>query len=291
MEVAIYIFLVIMFVIGVLVTWHKHKNKSVMEGMVSSASSTDLLAASKKLNHRLEQVQREHDSGTLTTEQYLSKLYNLSDDFDSSMSSSTTSSPSGGAPFQATKKYISGEHGIGIAFNSSTKKFALLSPYHLLNIDPEQIASVEVCVDSETLIITNKASLIGGAALGGILTGGFGAIVMALGAKKKQETNVKAVDLKIMLLGNSDPIRRIPFYGYTDRGSARRALQEAGEWHDLIKTAMEEASRRNVSINKSSQDFYSPSLLTEDLKKLVELHSGGLISSEEFQQAKRKLLR
>ena len=270
----IFVAIIILAFIGGIAAWINESDaKNAMEGLLSNP----LANKSFKMKYKVNESQRLFDAvqaGKVPNLEYAKKYNKI-------WSGTSDEINENNGSFNASKKYISAK--IGIAYSATTKKFAFLTPTSRIIVCPDQFVSVEVCVDSETLINTNKTSLIGGALLGGALTGGVGALVMALGAKKKQQENIKSVELKILLLDYKDSVYTINF---TDTMSPRYAFESAGEWHDLIKVAMEDVSRRK----KNTQNLPSNSIANE-LNQLNKMHLEGLLSLDEFERAKNKLLR
>lgn len=294
MEIIIIIILVIAIIAGILVSIENSKNKQAMEGMVSYKSPADARKESARIATEIAQSYKfeseralaEYEEGKLSAKDYVEKITGLNDKITSAKNPAPDP-----ALFTATKKFISGGKSVGISIDQQRNKVALLSPYSKSIVNASQLISVEICVDSDTLIHTSKTSLIGGAAIGGLLTGGFGAVVMALGAKKKQESKVKSVELKILMSGTSTPIHRISFFDLRDSGSASSALREVSEWHDLLTVMIREAAHgEKAQHGPQATQTARPHSLSDELEKLNALFLEGVISADELQRAKDKLL-
>lgn len=191
--------------------------------------------------------------------------------------------------FVSTDKYLSGSGSSGIAFDKLNRKFAFLTPHRKEIVSYEQIVSSEVCIDSESIIQTDRVGQVGGAALGGFLAGGVGALVMALGAQKKQIEKIRRVELKVLLSGTEKHCEIVRFFGLGEGSSARSAIEEASKWHDLISVAIREAENASKAAPVLKTGFVSASL-ADEIQKLAELKSQGVISGAEFEKAKASII-
>lgn len=193
--------------------------------------------------------------------------------------------------FTADESYLSDESGTGVAFSRWTQQFALITKYDRTIINYADIVSSEVLVDSESIIRTDRLGQIGGAVLGGVLTGGIGALVMAMGASKKQVSNVRRIDLKI-LTASTNPIHQVCFFKKNSWGSTHSAVYDAEKWHDLLTVAIHQAKRELITApTQSSVVIESSRSVADELRKLADLKEQGLLSEAEFNTAKLSLLR
>lgn len=189
--------------------------------------------------------------------------------------------------FKSTDTYLEQYGENGIAVDGINRRFAFLSPQMKTVVSYGQIVQSEVCVDSEIIIKTDRTGQIGGAMLGGMLTGGVGALIGALGAKKKQVKNIRRVELKIIVSGNYKSTYIILF-GSGSGFIAEHAIRDASKWHDLLSVAIKEHSdSMQMASSKQSSQLTS---VADELNKYADLLSRGLISDDEFKQAKAALL-
>lgn len=190
-------------------------------------------------------------------------------------------------PFKATDTYFENMGEKGIAVDKIHRRFAFLNPRGRDVVNYGQIVRSEVCVDSEILIKTDRLGQVGGAMLGGMLTGGVGALIGALGAKKKQVKNIKRVELKIIVSGSTTPTYTIVF-GSVRGFDANQAIANASKWHDLLSIAIKEHgdSVQLASSKQSSQ----PQSVADELNKYADLLKKGFLSEDEFKKAKAALL-
>jgi|GEM_PF-1844260 len=75
----------------------------------------------------------------------------------------------------------------------------------------KDILASEVIIDGETVTRTSRTSQLGGALIGGVLTGGVGAIIGGLSGAKTSQEKVRKVQLKLIVNDIRDPILLIPF--------------------------------------------------------------------------------
>jgi len=78
----------------------------------------------------------------------------------------------------------------------------------------EQLVAVEVERDGSTLDRTNRGSQLMGAAVGGALFGGLGAIVGGLSGAKRREERIKRLSLKLYTNDLHEPVQEIVFFNH-----------------------------------------------------------------------------
>lgn len=186
-------------------------------------------------------------------------------------------------------KYFGPNNDSGIAIDRTNKQIALLTPNSRVIVRFADIVSSEVIVDSESIIKTDRVNQISGAVVGGLLTGGIGALVMAMGASKKQIDKVNKIQLKILTTQTHNPIHTILFYHKNSWGIPKSSLEDANKWYDLISVAIKESqvATKNAEVQESAS--ITPSL-SDELLKLSNLRSNGLLTDDEFTNAKKKLI-
>lgn len=187
--------------------------------------------------------------------------------------------------FNASQKYITSNGASGIAIDRERRKIALITPLSMEIIDYSQIVSSEVFIDSDTTISTSTAGLVARGAVGAALTGGFGAIVLAMGAKKKQQKDIKKIELNVLTKGTQKHNHRMTFYESPDLNIAAVAMEKAAEWHDILSVAISEAK----SANDGPRPPSSNRSITDELQLLIKLKGEGFLSDSEFTRAKDAL--
>jgi len=198
--------------------------------------------------------------------------------------------------FEANDRYMSG---ISIAYDNKRKKerkkVCLLEGYQTKIYDYKDIIQSELEVDGETKTITTQSvstnGMIGRAIVGGVLTGGVGAIIGGVTAsrksKSKEISKTKSINLKITVNDTSNPIYRIEFLDYeTKKGSwtYNSSYKSAEKWHGKMSAIIKQVE------NNLSGKSVMPNSTADELLKLKELLDLEALSKEEFESAKFKLL-
>ncbi len=192
---------------------------------------------------------------------------------------------------------------IGIAIDDESKQICLITNEALRFITYSDIIGSEIILGGETITKTSRSSQLAGAALGGLLLGGLGAVIGGVSGKTVASQNLKDVMLKLLINDTSNPVHIIDFTGVTSVNATEQkttstlnnvqwanlvadnfhvktqleetyigqtepkfALREAQKWHDLI----------SVIIKQAEQDFNNSDLKTclycaESIKKAAIL--------------------
>jgi hypothetical protein len=162
--------------------------------------------------------------------------------------------------------------------------------------DYKDILESEILEDGTTITSTSRSSQLGGAIIGGVLAGGVGAVVGGLSGKKSSEQEITKIDLKVIvnntkspnkiinfltvdpdINGKPDPIRR-------DSPQYKNALSSISHWHSLLSILIKQVDLI---------DSENPSVIlsiADEIKKLSDLYNQGILSEEEFNTQKQKLL-
>ena len=149
--------------------------------------------------------------------------------------------------------------------------------------------------------VFNKS--LGGAVVGGLLFGGVGAIVGGNTAKAMQNKEVKNMSIKILLKSTSDSTIILKIYEGGKDGPVLITKDDASRKHyenlmeevsgikDIFSIIIDIADKKNT-MPKSAPitPFISSASVADELTKLVKLKEAGILSEEEFQAQKSKLL-
>lgn len=107
---------------------------------------------------------------------------------------------------------------------------------------------------------------------------------------------IKRVDLRLIVNDTKAPLHDVAFMnveGKKDGIIYTQAIQQARRWHGivevLIKRANAEESLPQIEERQAPPALPAPSV-ADEIKKLAELHSSGVLTLEEFQQQKTRLL-
>lgn len=144
---------------------------------------------------------------------------------------------------------------------------------------------------------------VGGAIVGGVLMGGAGAVVGGLSGASKQNKEVKSIDVKILLRSTSrsscvlhfkDIDRVLKTKEDADRKMYETFTKNANEAKDILSVIIDNAKQIQVSASVAQplvQQVSSPSpSVADELAKLAKLKADGILTEEEFQTQKAKLL-
>lgn len=175
----------------------------------------------------------------------------------------------------------------GVAVDAPRKTVCLINGDSKRYIDSSDLIESEVQVDGKSVTKTSRASQFAGAAIGGVLFGGVGAVIGGLTGKSTTSVDAKGVKLKLVVNELENPVHVVDFIEATAGGTTHppTAQREANEWHELLSTIIK-VNERNAQ--KGEQTTTSP--MTDELKKLHELKENGVLTDDEFQQAKGRIL-
>ena len=144
---------------------------------------------------------------------------------------------------------------------------------------------------------------VGGAIVGGVLMGGAGAVVGGLSGASKQNKEVKSIDIKILLRSTSrtscvlhfnDANRILKTKEDSDKSLYETYTKNANEAKDILSVIIDNAKQVQAStpVTQSlvQQVPSSSSSVADELAKLAKLKTDGILTDEEFQAQKAKLL-
>jgi len=199
--------------------------------------------------------------------------------------------------FSSTKKLI-GPWGL-IAIDDASRQIAFKEGMSSIRKYPySDILGCEVVEDGETTY--RKSGALGRAVVGGIIAGGAGAIVGGITAKGQENREVKTVDFKLLLRDTNNPSFRIRFFDAWEESARtkksvkysdsvygpilRNAVNDLNSWKETIEVIIDQ-------LDRATGHVVSPSgSLADELAKLNELKNQGVLTAEEFERQKSKLL-
>ena len=158
--------------------------------------------------------------------------------------------------------------------------------------------------ENGTQLYTKSASrTVGGAIVGGVLMGGAGAVVGGLSGASKQNKEVKSIDVKILLRSTSrtscvlhfnDANRTLKTKEESDKSLYETYTKNANEAKDILSVIIDNAKQIQVSapvVQPLVQQVpSSSSSVADELAKLAKLKADGILTEDEFQAQKAKLL-
>jgi len=142
---------------------------------------------------------------------------------------------------------------------------------------------------------TSRSSQIGGAILGGILAGGVGTIIGGLSGKTSSKEKVKTIHLKIIVNDTKNPLQTITFLSeptLIDRNSEKfiKANKEVIHWHSLFKVIIDMSDKEDKSNKILSNYNNSSNNIADEIRGMHDLLKEGIITQEEFDLQKKKIL-
>lgn len=207
--------------------------------------------------------------------------------------------------FKATKiiKGVKDTYIFGVDENS--KKIAFVKKYYKEVVPFDQIISVEILEDNTILQQKSSLRTIGGAVVGGAIAGGAGAIVGGLSGDTKQNKKVSKVQIKIRLRDINHPSFTIDCFDCKTMtaGEApikpsdleghlyKQGLRDAQQIADTVSAIIDITDRGAKNIAQSTpQPAKAIESVADELSKLADLKSKGILTDEEFAAQKKALL-
>lgn len=167
-------------------------------------------------------------------------------------------------------------------------------------IDFENVISVEIIEDSNRTFSKSSLRTIGGGVVGGIVGGSAGAIIGGLSGTTHEKKNISKIAVRILLRNYSTPSLYI-YCLNTDLTSMGEALSSEHPYCiDAMREAREIADHISVIIDMMDREYQhqenmsiakpETKSIADELEKLCALKDKGILSAEEFEKQKEKLL-
>lgn len=202
--------------------------------------------------------------------------------------------------FNPTQQVMGCDGESGLAVDEPRKKICLIThngafvSQRIINY--KDIFSVELFEDGTSITKTVRSSQIGGVVVGGLLLGGVGALVGGLSGKTETSGKVKRIDLRLIVNDTNAPLHDVAFMnvgGEKDGIIYTQAIPVARRWHGIVEVLIKRADSEEKSLQNSKRQI-QPALpnasVADEIKKLAELHHSGVLTSDELQQQKSRLL-
>lgn len=183
------------------------------------------------------------------------------------------------------------------AIDDKSKQIALIKNGYNRVVHFNKIMSVEVIEDNKTLSSKSSIRTIGGAIVGGVIAGGAGAVVGGLSGDSTNKKKVSAINVIIKIRDVNNPNLIIRCFDAQSMCSTKE-IKPDGIFGDLYKQGVSHANRiaDMISIiidaeDKKFKNTNNNSLSTVDeLAKLADLKSKGVLTLEEFNEMKKQIL-
>ena len=202
--------------------------------------------------------------------------------------------------FEATQLIMGVDDLVGLAIDEERKKVCLINyasnQFHVISY--KDILVAEVFEDGATISKTMRGSQIAGALIGNLVLGGAGAIIGGLSGKRKHEGTVSRIDVRLTINDTRQPIFDINFLNVEtkkDNPAYQQALQTARHCHGLMEVLIKRADMEDkqkaqttnlATVHQGNQQIS----FADELKKLSDLKDSGILTPEELEKQKTKLL-
>ncbi|QIB68619.1 SHOCT domain-containing protein [Aminipila butyrica] len=143
----------------------------------------------------------------------------------------------------------------------------------------DDIVNFELLEDGESV---TKGGL-GMAAIGGLVYGGVGAIVGSVVGKKKTKSSVNSLKIKITVRNNDDPAAYIDIFN-------KKLMADSSLYRQYFSEAQEILSMLSI-ITESNKPCEPKTSVADELLKFKELLDAGILTQDEFNREKEKLLK
>lgn len=158
----------------------------------------------------------------------------------------------------------------------------------------KDIIAAEIYEDGGSITKTQRGSQLGGALVGGVLLGGVGAVIGGLSGSKRSVEEVSDLRLRLIVNDTTNPTREVIFIrgGQIKKSNPiyEALMQAAREWYGIAEVLMKRADSESRAVAASPAPSGAP-LVADELKKLGDLVSAGLLTKAEFEQQKQAMLR
>jgi len=203
----------------------------------------------------------------------------------------------------ATQQFISSNASAGIGVNEVAKLVIFTLPGQgSRSVAFRDLLQSEVIEDGMTLTKTQRTGVVGRGILGGVLLGPLGALGGALTAGQKSTSveRVRKIDLRVLLATMSNPVYTINFLenheGVTkDSAQYRDARAKADRWYATLQSCIRQADADEVIVAAGGaaapvQPSAPVASVADELNKLADLHSRGILDDREFAEQKALVL-
>ena len=198
--------------------------------------------------------------------------------------------------FVATQKILGVDGSTGLAIDEASQRICLIDLRgHTISsriVSPRDLLSSELFEDGVTITQTKRASQIGGALIGALALGGLGAIIGGLSGKTRASGKATRVDLRLIVNDAKSPLHDINFLSgcelERDDITYQNIMRSARHWHGLLEVLIKRADTDDR--NKVVDSSILSSSVADEVKKFAQLRDTGVLSVDEFERQKMKLL-
>ena len=193
---------------------------------------------------------------------------------------------------------ISGD--LVLLINDVDKQICILRPQFKKVISFDQVMDVEYIVNEETIASKSTLRTVGGAIIGGVIAGGAGAIIGGLSGKTKTENLISKISVKVSIRDIEIPALNITYFDCRtlvdrkpvapDSIMCQNEIRMAQDFVNTISVIIDEGKRVDNQKPQEPQKLQENISVADELTKLAKLKESGILSEEEFNAQKSKLL-
>lgn len=200
--------------------------------------------------------------------------------------------------FKSDICYVNRNNLMGLAIDNTNNQILLYDHPQKSVMPFNNLIATEVLEDGVSVSRTNRGSQLIGAAVGGVLLGGAGAIIGGLSGSTTSSDRVKKVILRVV----TDDIQRPNFdmvfldVSATNKKGIEKsdpkykeAIENAAAWHSRLTTILKRLSEKDAAHNPTAVEQLGSSV-ADEIGKLAQLRDNGLLTQEEFTTQKISLL-
>lgn len=185
--------------------------------------------------------------------------------------------------------------------DNTRKKICYINSIGKRIIPFDKILKVELIENGTTISSKSTIRTVGGSFIGGAIAGGAGAVVGGLSGNSKNIKKISSVQVKITIREINDPSFIIDAFNaqtMTIEGKPikpdslegykyKQGLTHANRIVDILRVVIDEVDNHsNITANNIQQN----TSIADELKKLADLKRDGILTQEEFDIQKAKLL-
>ncbi|MBT5378974.1 MAG: SHOCT domain-containing protein [Opitutae bacterium] len=198
--------------------------------------------------------------------------------------------------FKSDLHYVSPHNQKGIAIDNTNNKILFSDQGRHTILPFMNLIATELLEDGTSISRTNRGSQLVGAAVGGALLGGVGAVIGGLSGSSTTSDRVYTVTLRVVTDDFHQPNFDIVMLDFSGSNGVekngilyKQAMEMASAWHSRLITILKRLSEEDVA-HKPSVLEHSKNSVADEIQKLSALLDKGLLTEEEFMAQKAKLL-
>lgn len=165
------------------------------------------------------------------------------------------------------------------------------SEYFMQICTYNDILRSEVVEDGNSITYTKRVNQVASTLVGYALTGGVGAIIGGLSSKKKNVNTATDISVHIFVKDTQNPLFKIVFLNKEKKKDSKEyssAIDSANRLHALISVLIKQADEE--AEQGARQVTFANVSIADELKKISELLTQGILSNDEFERLKAKII-